>query len=109
MSNVYVVQQQPGFNMEPALKFGDLKSIFPPGIQADFDTDQFVNMARDKLKNVTKDDFLVMTGDPVLMGISFSVFSENNDGYVNCLKWDRRIGEHGGYKDISVNMEAQPN
>jgi hypothetical protein len=108
MRTVYIAQRQPTFDMNPAMMFGELKTVMPTGAQAYFAADEFVHIAREKLKNATPDDYLILTGDPVMMAICFSVMAEMTGGSVRCLKWDRRKGTNGGYVQVSVNMESQP-
>lgn len=108
MSIVYITQRQPTFDMNPAMKFGRLMTVMPTGSQAYFEANEFVHIARDKLKHATSDDYLILTGDPVLMSICFSVMAEKTGGLVRCLKWDRRKGANGSYVEVPVNMESQP-
>jgi len=107
---VYIVQPHASLNFLPAEEHGELKFIYPAGLQAYVDTDDLVLTARRKLAQVNHDDFLVLTGDPVLMGIAFNIFSEKTDGFIKSLKWDRRAGQRGdgGYRIVKVNMGAQP-
>lgn len=106
---VYITQRQPTFDLTPAMEYGDIKTIMPTGSQIYFEADEFVHIARDKLKDVTPEDYLILTGDPIMMGICFAVMAEKTGGVVRCLKWDRRKGSNGGYVFVNVNFESQPN
>lgn len=48
-----------------------------------------ISELKEKLKGFTDDDFLLLAGDPVLMGIATCVAAEINCGRINFLRWDR--------------------
>jgi len=108
MSKVYVVSQQTGFDMSSALDFGEAVTLFPSGTAIYLDADEFVRIARRKLSAMEPEDYLLLAGDPVAMGIAFAVAAEVTGGFVRVLKWDRRKGPTGGYRVVPVNLEAQP-
>ena len=45
---------------------------------------------RTKLKNFTQEDYLLLTGDPAIIGVACSVVSDITNGKYNLLKWDRQ-------------------
>ena len=45
---------------------------------------------RDVLKNFNDDDYLLLIGDPTIIGVACSVASDINMGRYKVLKWDRR-------------------
>ena len=47
-------------------------------------------MLRRKLLQFSDKDFLLLTGDPVAIGLACSIASFYNSGRYSVLKWDRR-------------------
>ena len=45
---------------------------------------------RKNLKDFTKQDYILLTGDPAVIGISCAIASDMTNGQFNLLKWDRR-------------------
>ena len=56
---------------------------------------------RKLLKNFTEDDYLLLTGDPAIIGVACSIVSDINNGKFNFLKWDR---QEKIYYPIKVNL-----
>ena len=113
MSKVYVVQQPmrrvhqddvdrglygpsalgtfvPTFDLTPALEFGDIELLLDSGVHVAIATVPMIRAFHDKLRNYTSDDFLILTGNPVAMGIATAVAAHYNSGKVNILQWDRK-------------------
>jgi hypothetical protein len=86
---VYVVQEVPKFNLSKALSYGELSIILPPGNMS-FSTDSTYKKAADRLKDFKQTDFLLLIGDPIAMGICFSIALALSGGKLNLLKWDRQ-------------------
>ena len=42
------------------------------------------------LKNYTSKDFLLLSGDPAIIGLACTIASDINNGRFNLLKWDRQ-------------------
>jgi len=42
------------------------------------------------LKNYTSKDYLLLSGDPSVIGIAVAIVSDINNGRFNLLKWDRQ-------------------
>jgi len=110
MAKVFVAQRQPHLDMTAAEEFGKVEYIMPTGTQiwTEQDAPEFVDIARRKLKDVSADDMLVLTGDPVMCALIFSIMVDRCEGIVNVLKWDRRKGKHGGYSKIAIDVDSQP-
>ena len=53
------------------------------------------------LKDFSDDDYLLLTGDPAMIGVACSIVSETNNGKYKLLKWDRQERQ---YYPISINM-----
>jgi hypothetical protein len=56
---------------------------------------------RNKMKNFTKDDYLLLYGDPALIGVVCSIASDITGGKYKVLKWDRR---QLTYYPIEINI-----
>lgn len=103
MTKVFIPQQQAGFDYSSAEDYGDIVSVFPPGVQIYGDATQFVDIARNVLKNCNEDDYLAPMGDPIMMMICAKIMVDNNDGTINILKWDKRKGQ-GGYRSVHIDF-----
>jgi hypothetical protein len=98
---VYVVQEQQGKNILPALKYGEISVLLPPGLQIGFSAGQIVQQINAKLSNFSDADYLLLIGDPVAIGVSVAVAGKWNQGKVKMLKWDKQ--EHM-YYPVSINF-----
>jgi hypothetical protein len=58
--------------------------------QVAFNAAPFVFKMRKNLKDFTKQDYILLTGDPAVIGISCAIASDMTNGQFNLLKWDRR-------------------
>lgn len=86
---VYVVQEVQGRNIIGAEQYGNLELLLPEGMQLVLSSQPTVNKLKRKLRNYCDDDYLLLMGDPVAMGIACAIASEMNRGKIQCLKWDR--------------------
>lgn len=87
---VFVVQEMPNHDIAAAIKFGEIKVLLPANTQIAFSTVPTVRVLRRKLLQFSDKDFLLLTGDPVAIGLACSIASFYNSGRYNVLKWDRR-------------------
>lgn len=97
---VYVVQEVPKFNITRASSYGELSIVLPPGNMS-FSTDATYTKAAAKLKDFKSSDYLLLIGDPIAMGICFSIALALAKGNINLLKWDRQTMT---YLNINVNI-----
>jgi len=100
---VYVVQEPSArFNKEgdkiaidlsPALKFGQFRVLLE---KADvvLSTSPTVDRLRRELKNFSDDDYLLLIGDPVAIGLAVTVACELNGGRVKILRWMRQARDY---------------
>lgn len=103
---VYVVQEMPNHDIAGAMKFGDPTVLLPSNVQIAFSTVPTVRLLKRKLRNFSDRDFLLLTGDPVAIGLSCAVAAAYNSGRFNVLKWDRREKMYIPVKiDITENGE----
>jgi len=109
MSNkVYVIQELPGtrlgtpkFNIMGASKFGELITLLPENSQIIMSPGPLIFKLRKLLNNFTKNDYLLLTGDPAIIGVACSIVSDITTGKFNFLKWDR---QEKMYYPIKVNL-----
>jgi|TARA_R110002020_G_scaffold201562_4_gene404237 hypothetical protein len=108
LSKVYVIQELPGtrlgtpkFNIMGASKFGELITLLPENSQIIMSPGPLIFKLRKLLKNFTKDDYLLLTGDPAIIGVACSIVSDITVGQFNFLKWDR---QEKMYYPIKVNL-----
>ena len=87
---VYVIQEMPYKDILSAEKYGELKPIVEPGLNIYFSPAPIVSKMRQVLKNFNDDDYLLLIGDPSIIGVACSVASDINMGRYKVLKWDRR-------------------
>ena len=53
------------------------------------------------LKNFTSNDYLLLTGDPAIIGVACSIVSDITGGKFKLLKWDKQERK---YYPISINL-----
>ena len=108
---VYVLQELPGtkagtpkINIMSASKFGEFKFLLPEFSQIIFSPGPLIFKLRNLLKNYTTKDYLLLTGDPAIIGVACSIVSEFTNGKYNLLKWDKqdRI-----YYPIAINLNEK--
>ncbi len=90
MTTVYIVQEMSNHDIAPAMKFGDMKVLLPANTQIAFSTVPTVRLLRRKLREYKDGDYLLLTGDPVAIGLACSIAAFYNAGRYTALKWDRR-------------------
>ena len=108
---VYVLQELPGtkagapkINIMSASKFGEFKFLLPEFSQIIFSPGPLIFKLRNLLKDYTIKDYLLLTGDPAIIGVACSIVSEFTNGKYNLLKWDKqdRI-----YYPIEINLNEK--
>ena len=90
MPNVFIVQEMPNHDLAPAMRYGEMKVLLPSNTQIAFSTVPTVRTLRRKLRDYKDGDFLLLTGDPVAIGLACSIAAFYNSGRYTALKWDRR-------------------
>jgi len=107
VSKVYVVQEMPNHDIASAMKFGELQVLLPSNTQVAFSTAPVVRRLRNKLREYKDGDYLLLTGDPVAIGLACSVAALYNSGRMTLLKWDRRERMYIPVKvDVTQNGES---
>ena len=105
---VYVIQEIPGtkegrpkINIMGAQKFGKIKVLLREDSQMIFSPGPIIFELRRLLKEYRSTDYLLLTGDPAIIGVACSVVSDITHGKYNLLKWDR---QERMYYPISINL-----
>jgi len=97
MNTVYIIQELPGtkigtpkFNIMGAQKFGTLKTLLPEHSQIILSPGPLIFKLRKLLDKYTENDYLLLTGDPAIIGVACSIVADKTGGKFNLLKWDRQ-------------------
>jgi len=105
---VYVIQEiagtkagNPKINIMGASNYGQFKFLLPEFSQIIFSPGPLVYKLRQGLKNFKKKDFLLLTGDPAIIGVACSIVSDITGGKYNLLKWDKQERK---YYPIEINL-----
>ena len=95
--NVYVIQDIPGtkigtpkINIIGATHFGNLKVLLPENSQIILSPAYVTQTLKQKLKDYKSTDYLLLTGDPAIIGVACSIVSDITNGKYNLLKWDKQ-------------------
>ena len=107
-STVYVLQELPGtsigrpkYNIVCAQKFGKLKVLLKENTQIIMSPGPIIFELRRLLRDYTSKDYLLLSGDPSVIGIAVAIVSDINNGKFNLLKWDR---QEQMYYPLEINL-----
>ena len=107
-STVYVIQHIPGtqagnpkINIIGASQYGQFKFLLPEFSQIIFSPGPLIYKLRQGLKNYKTRDYLLLTGDPAIIGVACSIVSDITHGKYNVLKWDKQERK---YYPIEINL-----
>ena len=110
-SIVYVIQDIPGtkagapkINIIGATQFGNLRVLLPENSQIILSPNYVITTLRQKLKDYTIRDYLLLTGDPAIIGVACSVVSDITNGKYNLLKWDK---QERRYYPVEINLYSK--
>ena len=108
---VYVIQEIPGtkegrpkINILGAAKFGVFKFLLPELSQIIFSPGPLIFKLRKGLKDYRQKDFLLLTGDPAIIGVACSIVSDITNGKYQLLKWDKQERK---YYSIDINLHEK--
>ena len=108
MANVFVIQDIPGtkvgapkINIIGAREFGDLKVLLPENSQIILSPTYVIQTLKQKLKDYKLGDYLLLTGDPAIIGVACSIVSDITNGKYNLLKWDK---QERRYYPVEINL-----
>ena len=110
-ATVYVIQEiagtksgNPKINIIGAAAYstsGKFNFLLPEFSQMIFSPGPLIYKLRQGLKNYTSDDYLLLTGDPAIIGVACSIVSDITNGKYNLLKWDKQERK---YYPIEINL-----
>ena len=107
-STVYVIQEiagtragAPKINIMGASQYGKFEFVLPEFSQMIHSPGPLVYTLRQKLKNYKSKDYLLLTGDPAIIGVACSIVSDITHGKYNVLKWDKQERK---YYPIEINL-----
>ena len=105
---VYVTQEiagtkdgKPKINILGAAEYGTFKFLLPELSQMIFSPGPLIFKLRKGLKDYTTEDFLLLTGDPAIIGVACSIVADITSGKFNLLKWDKQERK---YYPIHINL-----
>jgi hypothetical protein len=105
---VYILQELPGtkigrpkYNIMGALKYGKLKVLLKEDTQIVLSPGPIVFELRRLLKDYNSNDYLLLSGDPSVIGLACAIVSDINNGRFNLLKWDR---QEKVYYPLEINL-----
>ena len=107
-STVYVIQEiagtkdgRPKINIMGASQYGTFKFLLPELSQIIFSAGPLILKLRKLLKDYRPTDYLLLTGDPAIIGVACSIVSDITNGKYNLLKWDK---QERRYYPIAINL-----
>jgi hypothetical protein len=110
-SRVFVIQEiagtragNPKINIMGASSYsssGKFIFLLPEFSQIIFSPGPLVYKLRQGLKNFTTEDYLLLTGDPAIIGVACSIVSDITNGKYKLLKWDKQERK---YYPIEINL-----
>ena len=108
---VYVIQEIPGtqagnpkINIMGAASYstsGKFIFLLPELSQIIFSPGPLIYKLRKGLKDFTSEDYLLLTGDPAIIGVTCSIVSDMTNGKYKLLKWDKQERK---YYPIEINL-----
>ena len=105
---VYVLQEIPGtrfgnpkINIVGASEYGEIKFLLPELSQIMWSPGPLIFKLRSLLKNYTPDDYLLLVGDPAIIGVACSIVSDITNGKYKLIKWDK---QERRYYPIEINL-----
>ena len=105
---VYVIQEiagsadgRPKINIMGASKYGEFKFLLPELSQIIFSPGPLIFKLRKSLRDFTTEDYLLLTGDPAIIGVACSIVSDITNGKYKLLKWDKQERK---YYPIEINL-----
>ena len=108
---VYVIQEiagtregRPKINIMGAAEFGTFKFLLPELSQIIFSPGPLIFKLRKGLRNYKPSDFLLLTGDPAIIGVACSIVSDITNGKYQLLKWDKQERK---YYSININLHEK--
>ena len=110
-SVVYVIQEiagtkdgRPKINIMGAAEYGTFKFLLPELSQIIFSPGPLIFKLRKGLQNYNQKEYLLLTGDPAIIGVACSIVSDITNGKYKLLKWDKQERK---YYPIEINLHEK--
>lgn len=87
-------------NIEKAQRFGEIFYVLSPSASP-FSPELVLGDIHEALSGFTDNDYILLIGNPVLIGMTTAVAANYNGGRVKFLQWS---GRHGEYTEISTKI-----
>ncbi|MGW8178857.1 MAG: hypothetical protein ACWGQW_08865 [bacterium] len=111
-ARVFVVQKQmrwdqtkgelvPKFDLSPAEKFGAVTYLLSP-TAGPFNPGPIIKELRAKLSDIKSTDYLLLIGNPCLIGWALAIALKHTGGKVNLLQWS---GKEQSYLPILTEIK----
>ena len=108
---VHVIQEiagtregRPKINIMGAQEYGRFNFLLPELSQIIFSPGPLIFKLRKGLQNYRAKDFLLLTGDPAIIGVACSIVSDITNGKYQLLKWDK---QERRYYPIQINLHEK--
>lgn len=93
-ARVYVVQHQTKdgaakFDLRPAEQFGRLVFCLDADAKP-FNHHRVIRQLHERLRDIRKHDYLLLLGNPCLIGWATTIAAHYSGGILNLLQWERR-------------------
>ena len=105
---VYIIQEIPGtkegrpkINILGAAEYGTFKFLLPELSQIIFSPGPLIFKLRKELAKYRTQDYLLLTGDPAIIGVACSIVYDMTNGKYSLLKWDKQERK---YYPITINL-----
>jgi len=79
-----------GRNFLPARHYGKLVAVLPDNAQIVISATPILRKIQRALYDYSKEDYLLLSGDPIIMGLCMMVAADKTNGYLKMLKWEKR-------------------
>ena len=92
------------YNVRSAEKFGDLKIMLPDRKQMILASGPLTFELQKHLKDFNDNDYLLLIGDPAIIGLCCAIASDFNNGKFKVLKWVRNDKR---YYDLEIDLRGK--
>ena len=82
MAKVYVTQEQDKRDITGALQYGEIEILLPNGHQIMFSPAPTIKRLERKLATFSDNDYILLMGDPAIIGATCMVASQINNGKI---------------------------
>jgi hypothetical protein len=115
---VYVVQNTlhkdartgdlvPKFDYGPAEQYGEIKFLLNDNARP-FVLQPIIQELHEKLATFSDNDYLLLTGNPTLLGLAFAIAADYNDGNIKVLQWHGRSGTYTAIEARDIFADCSP-